>query len=136
MRPSSLRGRRGSKWRRRVALAGVAVITCCLFVCSTEPLMVFRPLERLTPRLVYRVKTDQPCVALSFDDGPHATFTPQVLDILDRHQARATFFLIGERALRHPDLVARITGAGHEVGNHYFMNGSALAHSDDEFLSH
>jgi peptidoglycan/xylan/chitin deacetylase (PgdA/CDA1 family) len=86
--------------------------------------------------LVYRVRTDRPLVALSFDDGPHPTFTPQVLDILEMHEAKATFFLIGERALRHPDLVAAIKRAGHEVGNHYFLRGTTLGHSDADFLGY
>jgi peptidoglycan/xylan/chitin deacetylase (PgdA/CDA1 family) len=97
---------------------------------------LFSVLERLTPRLVYRIKTNRPLVALSFDDGPHPTYTPQVLEILEKHHAKATFFLIGERAIRHPDLVARIKAAGHEVGNHYFANGSTLGHSDAEFLAY
>lgn len=107
-----------------------------LLVYWTEPPSAFSVLERLTPRLVYRVKTDRPLVGLSFDDGPHPTFTPQVLDILERHQAKATFFLVGERALRHPDLVARIKSAGHEVGNHYFVDGATLGHSDATFLGY
>lgn len=102
----------------------------------TEPHFAFAVLERLTPRLVYRVETRRPLVALSFDDGPDVRFTPQVLDILDRYGAKATFFLIGERALRHPELVARIKRAGHEVGNHYFRDTSALGDSDAEFLAH
>ena len=57
-------------------------------------------------------------VALTFDDGPDPQQTPGVLDLLARHGQRATFFLIGERAARHPDLVARIRAEGHEVGNH------------------
>lgn len=122
------------KWRRSVALSSGALLACALLVYWTEPPAAFSVLERLTPRLVYRIKTDLPLVALSFDDGPHPTFTPQVLDILERHQAKATFFLIGERALRHPDLVARIKGAGHEVGNHYFVNGTVLGHSEADFL--
>jgi peptidoglycan/xylan/chitin deacetylase (PgdA/CDA1 family) len=102
----------------------------------TEPSVAFALLERLTPRLVYRVETQRPLVALSFDDGPDVRFTPQVLDILERYGAKATFFLIGERALRHPEVVARIKGAGHEVGNHYFMDGSTLGHSDVDFLGY
>jgi peptidoglycan-N-acetylglucosamine deacetylase len=46
------------------------------------------------------------------------------------------FFLIGERALRYPEVVARIKAEGHEVGNHYFKNGATLGHSDAEFLSY
>jgi peptidoglycan-N-acetylglucosamine deacetylase len=100
-----------------------------------EPLAVVSLFERLTPDFTYRVRTKSPLVALSFDDGPHPVFTPQVLEILERHNAKATFFLIGERALRHPEIVARIRAAGHEVGNHYFTNGSILFHSDADFLS-
>jgi peptidoglycan/xylan/chitin deacetylase (PgdA/CDA1 family) len=91
-------------------------------------------LERLTPNITYRIPTRYPIVALSFDDGPHPIFTPQVLDILRQHNAHATFFLIGERALRHPDLVAQIKSAGHEVANHYFTDGSLLLHSAADFV--
>lgn len=91
-------------------------------------------LKRLTPNIVYRVRTRQPLVALSFDDGPHASFTPQVLDILQRHGARATFFLIGDHALRRPDVVAAIRAGGHEIGNHYSGNVPTLGHSDAEFV--
>jgi peptidoglycan/xylan/chitin deacetylase (PgdA/CDA1 family) len=99
-----------------------------------EPLSILPLLERLTPNLTYRVRTSRSLVALSFDDSPHPIFTPQVLDILNQHNAQATFFLIGERALRHPDLVARIKAAGHEVANHYFTDGSLLHHSDAVFI--
>lgn len=105
-----------------------------LLVYLTQPLAAFSVLERLTPQLVYRVRTDCPLVALSFDDGPHPSFSPKVLDILGRHRAKATFFLIGERARRHPDLVARIKREGHEVGNHYLTDSSTLGHSDAEFI--
>lgn len=70
------------------------------------------------------------------DDGPNPTFTPQVLDTLERHQAKATFFLIGERASQYPELVARIKADGHEVGNHYYKNGSTLFHSDARFVGY
>jgi peptidoglycan/xylan/chitin deacetylase (PgdA/CDA1 family) len=124
------------RWRRRILVAGVALVAGCQVVYWTEPSVGFSLLERLTPRLVYRVKTERPLVALTFDDGPHPTFTPQVLDILERHGAKATFFLIGERALSQPALVARIKGAGHEVGNHYFMDATTLGHSDADFLGY
>jgi peptidoglycan/xylan/chitin deacetylase (PgdA/CDA1 family) len=119
-----------------MAFTSVVLLACCLLLYWTEPSALFSVLERLTPRLVYRIKTNRPLVALSFDDGPHPTYTPQVLEILEKHHAKATFFLIGERAIRHPDLVARIKAAGHEVGNHYFANGSTLGHSDAEFLAY
>jgi len=67
---------------------------------------------------VTRVVTDKARVALTFDDGPHPDYTPRLLDILDRHNARATFFLVGCVADRHRPLVAEMAARGHELGNH------------------
>jgi peptidoglycan/xylan/chitin deacetylase (PgdA/CDA1 family) len=112
----------------------IVLLAVVLVVFWVEPLAALRVLEPLAPNFIYRVKRRRPLVALSFDDGPHPVFTPQVLDILESYNAKATFFLIGERALRHPEVVARIKAAGHEIANHYFTNGSILRHSDAEFL--
>jgi peptidoglycan/xylan/chitin deacetylase (PgdA/CDA1 family) len=106
-----------------------------LIVFWIQPLAVLRVFERLTPQITYRIRTRRPLIALSFDDGPHPVFTPQVLKILEQHKAGATFFLIGDRALRRPELVAQIKAAGHEVANHYFSDGSILGHSNAEFTS-
>ncbi len=57
-------------------------------------------------------------VALTFDDGPDPEVTPQVLDILDRYQVRATFFCIGERATAHPEICRDIVARGHTIENH------------------
>lgn len=57
-------------------------------------------------------------IALTIDDGPDPVITPQVLDILDRHDARATFFCIGEKARRYPDLCRDIVRRGHRIENH------------------
>lgn len=57
-------------------------------------------------------------IALTIDDGPDPLVTPQVLDILDRHQVRATFFCVGEKATRYPDLCRDIVRRGHSVENH------------------
>jgi peptidoglycan/xylan/chitin deacetylase (PgdA/CDA1 family) len=111
----------------------VAVILVVFFV---QPLAAVSVLERLTPQVTYRVRTKLPLIALSFDDGPHPIYTPQVLEILKLHGAKATFFLIGDRARRHPEIVARIKADGHEVGNHYqyFRHGLVLLHSDADFV--
>ena len=60
----------------------------------------------------------EPVVSLTFDDGPHPTYTPQILDILGRHGVKATFFVLGSKAEEHPDLVRRIVAEGHAVANH------------------
>jgi peptidoglycan/xylan/chitin deacetylase (PgdA/CDA1 family) len=59
-----------------------------------------------------------PVVALTFDDGPDPVWTPRLLDLLAARGARATFFVLGERAARHPDVVRRIHAEGHSVGTH------------------
>ena len=56
--------------------------------------------------------------ALTFDDGPHPVNTPAILDWLKENKLKATFFLLGENAVRYPELVARIAAEGHELGNH------------------
>jgi peptidoglycan/xylan/chitin deacetylase (PgdA/CDA1 family)/SAM-dependent methyltransferase len=68
-------------------------------------------------------------VAITLDDGPDPEVTPAVLDLLDRHGAKATFFCIGERALRHPELCREIVRRGHAVGNHSFRHGYGFATS-------
>ena len=111
-----------------------ALIAVALFVFWVEPLAFLHALERLTPNVVYRIQTELPLVALSFDDGPHPIFTPQVLEILKQHDAKATFFIIGERAQRYPELVEQIRAARHEAASHYFTNGTCLTHTDAKFI--
>jgi peptidoglycan-N-acetylglucosamine deacetylase len=70
------------------------------------------------------VVTRDPVAALTFDDGPHPEYTARLLDILERHQARATFFMTGEAAQRHPELVKRVAQGGHAIGNHSWNHPS------------
>ena len=57
-------------------------------------------------------------LALTYDDGPNPAFTPALLELLERHDAKATFFLIGKWAAREPGLVRELVAAGHAIGNH------------------
>lgn len=66
--------------------------------------------------------TREPSLYLSFDDGPHPQHTPALLDLLARHGAKASFFLIGQQVEQHPDLVRRIVEAGHTLGNHSYSH--------------
>ena len=68
-----------------------------------------------------RVRRD--VVALTFDDGPSPDTTPRVLDILRAEGVRATFFVLGKHAERHPEIVERIVREGHELGNHGYDHG-------------
>ena len=76
------------------------------------------PIEHLLCR-VERVP-DQ--FAITFDDGPSPRHTPLVLDVLRRHGARATFFQMGRRARRHPEVTRRVRDEGHEVGLHDYLH--------------
>ena len=66
-------------------------------------------------------------VALTFDDGPDPEVTPRVLDMLDAHGARATFFVIGRRAARHPALLREMRARGHAIGNHTHRHPAGFA---------
>jgi peptidoglycan-N-acetylglucosamine deacetylase len=61
-------------------------------------------------------------IAITIDDGPDGAVTPRVLDILDAHRARATFFCLGERVLAHPALAREIVARGQEIGNHSYRH--------------
>ena len=68
--------------------------------------------------VVTSVATDHAVLALTFDDGPHPDFTPAVLEILAKYRARATFFMVGELAARHANVVRAAAQAGHVIANH------------------
>lgn len=79
-----------------------------------------RVFRYLTRWIVCGVHTDEPVCALSFDDGPSRRNTPRLLDLLERHDCRATFFVLGKHVHRSPHLLKRIAAAGHEIGNHTY----------------
>lgn len=100
------------------------------------------PVPRLTQAhdfvSVNAVRTSRAAVALTFDDGPHPTHTPVLLDILARYNVKATFYVIGQMVRRYPEILHRIVAEGHEVGNHTWThptlsrlgNGSVLNEID------
>jgi peptidoglycan/xylan/chitin deacetylase (PgdA/CDA1 family) len=79
---------------------------------------ILKPAARGLGPVVTRFATQNREVWLTIDDGPDPESTPKVLALLEAHGARATFFLIGEKAQRHPELVAEILRHGHTIGNH------------------
>ncbi|MEJ2862038.1 polysaccharide deacetylase family protein [Actinomycetospora flava] len=89
----------------------------------------------LRGRVLFAVPTRAPRFALTVDDGPDPATTPALLEVLARHGARATFFLLGERATEHPGLVARIAAAGHELGNHTWRDEPTWRLPLDEFAA-
>ena len=65
---------------------------------------------------------EQKKIAISFDDGPHPTYTEQLLDGLKKRGVKATFFVTGEHAALHPDVIRRMSGEGHLIGNHTYSH--------------
>lgn len=80
----------------------------------------------------YRRRNDNMEIALSFDDGPHPRYTPEILSILEEYGVTATFFMVGENVLYYPEAAAAVLAAGHEIGNHSTTHRrlSGLSESD------
>jgi peptidoglycan/xylan/chitin deacetylase (PgdA/CDA1 family) len=71
-------------------------------------------------------------LAITFDDGPNPAITPNLLDLLDRHNAHATFFLIGQYARQCPDLMREIVARGHVIGNHTETHPNLFLHGPSQ----
>lgn len=78
----------------------------------------FYPNSPIFGRVISQVRTGEPQLALTFDDGPNPDATPAILDALGERGVRASFFILGRHAERWPHLVRRIADEGHCVGNH------------------
>lgn len=90
----------------------------------------------LYSRLVWKMPvTEQPCVYLTFDDGPHPTATPFVLEQLEQYNAKATFFCIGKNVAAHPDIYAELIAQGHTVGNHTHNHLNGWHTTDEQYLN-
>lgn len=74
--------------------------------------------------VLYRVETDYPCAALTFDDGPDPDTTPAYVELLSDYNVNATFFLVGKSAERNSDIVRMIIEKGHFIGNHSWEHTS------------
>ena len=72
--------------------------------------------------LIHPSKYKSPLAALTFDDGPKPEFAIPLLNLLDQHHVRATFFVVGKEALTHPDIIYRMHQSGHELGNHSYSH--------------
>jgi peptidoglycan/xylan/chitin deacetylase (PgdA/CDA1 family) len=77
-----------------------------------------------------QVLIKQPVVAMTFDDGPHPTLTPRLLDILKERNIKCTFFVIGKNAKTYPKIIQRMIAEGHEVANHTWTHCSLTSRSD------
>ncbi|MDO4431869.1 MAG: polysaccharide deacetylase family protein [Aerococcaceae bacterium] len=86
--------------------------------------------QALAERLTGTPVDGRPLVALTFDDGPNTTITPQILAILAKHDVKATFFVMGAYVDDHPDIAKQIVDQGHQIANHTYTHPD-LAQEDD-----
>jgi peptidoglycan/xylan/chitin deacetylase (PgdA/CDA1 family) len=86
---------------------------------TRERVVPAAPASPAQPQVTFNsVHVDGPYIALTFDDGPHGTLTPKLLDLLAAHHMKATFFVVGQNAADHPDILRRAVREGHEIANH------------------
>lgn len=105
--------------RKNILFCGIILIIIAAIVWG-----LFGGIHRRLNRSAISVQIDwqKPVAALTFDDGPHSEYTPQILDILYEQQVPATFFLVGENLSENKLLVQEMAASGHEIGSHTFSH--------------
>lgn len=84
--------------------------------------------------MLWRMPAGEKCLYLTFDDGPHPTITPQVLDILRKYNAKATFFCIGNNVRKYPETFELLRKEGHSVGSHTFNHENGWKTNNDDYV--
>ncbi len=107
------------------------------FFLKKDAYLVTTPwwLRKLFPGCVWDFKTHEKTIYLSFDDGPHPTITLFVLEQLQLHNAKATFFCIGDNVRKYPETFKKIIEAHHAVGNHTMQHINGWKNADDKYLA-
>lgn len=106
--------------KKRIIYFGILTILIILLLVGTYKLMNSRTVQ-LFGGLTAEVNTDEKVVALTFDDGP-TNKVEDILPILEKHDAKATFFLIGNEIEKNPEAAQMIARAGHQIGNHTYSH--------------
>ena len=105
-----------------------------LLLLSLLPLFPF-PAKAGSDHAIKRVECDEKLIALTFDDGPHPQYTEEILDILKEYGQKATFFVVGQNAKEHPEILCRAVREGHEIGEHTYSHGYINRMSDEQLIS-
>jgi len=89
----------------------------------------------LAGEMVCRIPTTEKVVALTYDDGPSEAHTTKLIEILGKHDIKATFFLIGKRIAENPDLAKELLNEGHQLANHSYTHQKMIYRSPDDIRS-
>ncbi len=119
---------------RRIFIPLISLVFLCAIIFGLHTLSNSRSYQTFGD-LVARVETDRPVVALTFDDGPTAGFTSEVLEILDKLDVTATFFVTGKEVTENSDEARAIAAAGHELGNHSYSHARMIMKSYGTYRS-
>ena len=90
--------------------------------------------RKLYPGAVWRMDPNEKAVYLTFDDGPIPEVTPWVLALLDKHNIKATFFMVGDNIRKHPDEFRMVVERGHRIGNHTFNHIRSFEYTAKNYL--
>ncbi len=91
-------------------------------------------LRWIFPNYTWKVKTTKKVVYFTFDDGPHPEITLWVLEQLAVYNAKATFFMVGENIVKHPEIFEQVKQKGHQIGNHTFNHLNGWKTNNDEYF--
>ncbi|MDU4960862.1 MAG: polysaccharide deacetylase family protein [Sporomusaceae bacterium] len=116
---------------KRPARIGLWLALVCIAAGFGLTLQAVLPGNHFYGPVFSEVATAEKVVALTFDDGPYPPYTEQLLDVLGEANVTATFFMLGQNAEQHPELVARVAAAGHQIGNHTYSHVDLLKLSRD-----
>ena len=97
-----------------------------------QPPWFFRALY---PQAIFRMDPNERAVYLTFDDGPIPEVTPWVLELLEKHNIKATFFMVGDNIKKHPDEYRMVVEHGHRIGNHTFNHIRGFEYSNPDYLA-
>ena len=115
------------------AVIGITLGIVITIVLTVVGFCIFFDQAILTRReTIYRVKTKQKIVALTFDDGPSPEWTPKILDELKKANIKATFFMIGHHVKKYPEVARRVAAEGHTIGNHTYAHSVILYYTPEE----
>ncbi|WP_045515833.1 polysaccharide deacetylase family protein [Neobacillus niacini] len=106
--------------KKTLILIGIGFLLIALLFAGMFKVTKLRTFQ-LFGGLTYKVETENKVIALTFDDGPTKN-VDQILPLLDKYKAKATFFLIGKDIVKHPEEAKKLVEAGHQIGNHTYSH--------------
>lgn len=106
---------------------------CLAIIALYKQYNRYRDAREYVQAIAQAVEPEVKRVALTFDDGPHPTYTEQLLDGLAERNVKVTFFVTGENAALHPDIIKRIHDEGHLIGNHTYSHIQLTSSNREQF---